>query len=547
MGVSAGVRSQVSAGWHDLRVNAMPAGHAVRTPLTVHVDAMRLLRLVRVRRELRIICVLAVAALPAWAAFTLIAESVLSRSSKTFWSIDAKIGAGFLLIGAVLVAASLLLLATRCLGHTGRVAARLSPVFGRGHEAQLVDDTPELAPLVGQLRRKSLVSLGAVLFFLVVGLTFGVTAWNFWPAWQANHGHRGQVVTIGREATVSGYEIGSHGHKDYYLDTPDGPAIAEDYKPHDGQRWTVLHNEIGNDEAYLVGGHDYLLIGVIALVSLLILAGIAYSQVVYARAELAVRRSIPHDLARAVTYLGSGNKALLRVGQPSPVTLTLRPLGERTAQDWLRRRRLATAALTAVALAVAGTGIGLWQSGVFKTPPGQRDVSLGYLAGTTWDPDVFADYHMSSDEVELVTNLHEAGVATPHVRMIAALVVSSMDTDRNDASVTACVDVADVDPAQAGTEMSAILDTERRITKDSHDRATSVPGLPAGWQGVLGFDRVYGPEVDLVSTQSAHLVWISLNDTHIDDAAQVEKRGVELVRAIAGRGLARFSRDVATR
>ena len=40
-----------------------------------------------------------------------------------------------------------------------------------------------------------------------------------------------------------------------------GTVIAEDYKPHNGERWLVRDSALGNKHvAYLVGGHDYLVV-----------------------------------------------------------------------------------------------------------------------------------------------------------------------------------------------------------------------------------------------------------------------------------------------
>ena len=532
--------------WHDLPVNVMPDA-PVAAAESLEVDAMRLLRLVRIRRELKVVCGLAIVALPLWATFTIIAETVLSPSSRTYWSIDAKIGTGFVLIGAVLVVAFVLLLGSRLLGRTGQAAARLSPVFKRGPEPKLVDATPEMTPLVGQLRRKGLVRLGIVLMFLVVVFVSGATAWNFWPAWQANHGHGGQVVTIGREATISGYTVGSHGHRDYFLDTPDGPSIAEDYKPHDGQRWTVLHRESGNDEAYLVGGHDYLLVGLIAVVAAAISVGIVVSQVGAARTELAARAATSGDLAASVAYLGSGHTAQLRIGRPETLTLTLRPLGDRTAEAWLVRRRLVAAGTAFAIVAGAGTGIGLWQAGVFRTPPMQRDVTLGFLAGTSWDPDAFADYADTSSTRDLLTDaLQQGGVASPRVTVTASVLISSRDSPDRGGTADANVDVAGIGSAPARSAASGIVLFHRSLAQYEHGTATAVTGLPAGWQGVLiGKLGEEDPGVELAGAASGRLVRISLHGAFAP--AQIEQRGVELARAIAGVGIGKFAHDVGRR
>ncbi len=76
--------------------------------------------------------------------------------------------------------------------------------------------------------------------------------------------------------------------------------------------------------------------------------------------------------------------------------------------------------------------------------------------------------------------------------------------------------------------------------------ATVVAGLPAGWQGVLvGKVGEEDPGVELAGAASGRLVWISLHGAFAP--VQIEQRGVELARAIAGVGIGKFARDVARR
>lgn len=154
------------------------------------------------------------------------------------------------------------------------------------------------------------------------------------------------MVTIGKTATITGYTVGSHGHRDYFLGTPYGPAIAEDYQPHAGQEWTVLPSDTGNGKAYLVGGYDYVLIGGLLLASIAVGAVIGVRIVAAVRAGRAARAatraehpaqqsvagappqvSVAGKLADTVAYLSSGNTVTLRIAgrRPRTVALTLRP------------------------------------------------------------------------------------------------------------------------------------------------------------------------------------------------------------------------------
>lgn len=520
------------------------------------MDALRLLRLVHLRRELKLLCLVAIAALPVWGAFTLIAENVLSRSSQTFWSLDAKIGPGFAVILLVLLGAFLLLVASRLAGRTGAAAARLSPIFGGGPEPTLVDASPDaataLAPLIGKLRRKPLVRGGAVVLFATVGLMIGLVVWNIGPAWQANHGHGGTVVTVGKDASVDGYSIGSHGHRDYYLSTPDGRVLAEDSQPKTGQRWTVIHNATGDDEAYKVGGHDYLLLALIILVLGFLEVGVVGFAVSSARTERRLRAGTPGEIADSVRYLGSrdylGNAPAvpLRIGAHQTVALTLRPLGERTAEALLARRRWVAAGTAAVVVAGGGTLIGLWQTGTFRTPSTERDASLSYLGGTGWDPSVYVDYTDTQATVDLVTSgLSQVGVPSAAVSETGQVLLDSADVPRGaDIPVNADVDVLSIGSTSPAAAMSAVLRVERGAAENEHGSVTSLTGLPAGWQGIYTGKQTYeDPGLEIVGSAGGTLVWIEMNDT--EPTAKLEQRGIALAHAIATHGIVPFAQDIA--
>jgi hypothetical protein len=513
-------------------------------PPTDHVDvnALQLLRLVRIRRELKLLCVVAILALPLWGGFTLIAETVLPRSSRTFWSLDSKIGPGFLIILGVLVASFLLLAVSRFAGHAGPVAAQVMPIFGRGPEPRLTGEPAELMPLLGLLRRKPLIPMSGLLILAVCGLMAGVTGWNFWPAWQGNHGHGGQVVTIGDEATISGYEIGSHGHRDYYLDTPDGKAIAEDYRPHNGQRWTVRSSGVGNDKAYLVGGHDYILVGLLALVGTGAGIGVVIWIVGAARRELATRRCTEGRLADSVTYLGTGHRAPLDIGRHQPVTLILPPLEGRSPDELLASRRAMAVGTAAVLIVGTGVPLGLWQAGTFRPPPKARTVNLSFLADTGWRPSVYVSYINNGAASDLLRDaLRDGGVAKPKATVSETVLIDAEDEPRD---ATAYVDIADIGSTGAPTAVAGVVALQKELTTSDHGTVSTMTGLPGGWRGVVEGGRKYDdPGVELAGADDGRLVWLSLHGKF--GVAAAERSGTELARAIARQGIKKFAGQVA--
>jgi hypothetical protein len=232
-----------------------------------YVNGLRLLRLVRLRRELRALWQLAILAGPLWFGLIIWVQAATPDDSDAWNRADADAVPGFIVIGCAFVVGLLGMILLRLVtGVTGRVAAALVPMASKGAEPMIEGDADALSGLMSRLRKKRFFSIGLALLFLLFTAVGVVAVVNVVPAYQANQGHGGTVVTIGKDATISGYTDSGTGryssrHRDYFLSTPDGKAIAEDSKPVDGQRWTVVDNSAGNDEAYLVGGHDYLLVG----------------------------------------------------------------------------------------------------------------------------------------------------------------------------------------------------------------------------------------------------------------------------------------------
>jgi hypothetical protein len=314
--------------------------------------------------------------------------------------------------------------------------------------------------LLGLLRRKPVITIGGLLIFAACGSMAGVTGWNFWPAWQGNHGHGGQVVTIGSSATISGSEIGSHGHRDYYLETPDGKAIAEDYRPHDGQRWTVQSSEVGNDKAYLVGGHDYILVGLLAVAGTGAGIGVLIWIVGAARKELAVRRAAEGRLADSVAYLGADHRVPLQIGRREPIMLMLPPLGTRTAEELLARRRLLAAGTAAAVVVGVGVPLGLWQAGTFRPAPKERTVTLSFLDGTGWNPSAFADYTNNGASSDVLRDaMRDAGVDKSTVTVSAEVLIDARPSELRDA--TAYVNVADIGSIHPSTALSGFVALQR--------------------------------------------------------------------------------------
>jgi hypothetical protein len=520
----------------------MAQGAGDATDAATSLDAWRLLRIVRVRRELKVLCLIALFAVPLWAMVTLVAESVLSRSSDTFWAIDATIGPGFLVILGVLAASFLALIVMGRIGRSGRTAARLAPTVGQAPDLEIVDGGSPARGLYGQLRRRGIVRASAVLMFLVFGIVTVATAWDALPAWRANHGHGGPIVTIGKDATIAYSTVSARGHRDYFLDTPYGTAIAEDYTPRDNQRWTVLASDAGNGKAYLVGGYDYVLVAGICLFGFAVCAGIVTHTVRAARAERAARAAIGGTLADSVAYLSAGNTLRLRIAgrKPTTVDLTMRPVGPRGAAAWLARRRQIAAVTTVAVIAAAGTLVGLWESGVLKPPVKQRDVTLAFLAPTVWGPDATIHY---TDLDAYTAVLHDAlsngGAATTGTAVTASVIVSSHQT--HDAAFIDLATIGSAPPADAVADMMAFQrDTAQKQT------VTPVTGLPDGWQGLLLVDKTSALyEFDFAAASAGLIVSVSVDGAYTDDAAVHTDDARALARAIAAQGIPRFAAAVA--
>jgi hypothetical protein len=171
------------------------------------------------------------------------------------------------------------------------------------------------------VRRRAFVGLGVLTAILVfTGLLVGIAV-NIWPTYEASHGRGGPVVTIGVDATVTSFVASVSGHGGggtrYRLHTPYGVVDAEGNTPHDGQRWTIAHDPLGGDDsAYLVGGHAYLLETFLGLVVLVLDAAIVLYAYLGIAAERRRRRrgGSQSTLADSLSRLAAGARSTLTIG-----------------------------------------------------------------------------------------------------------------------------------------------------------------------------------------------------------------------------------------
>lgn len=515
---------------------------------TGYVNGLRLLRLVRLRREFRALGTVSLVGLPVWFGLVVAVQGLTPTGSPAWDLADSAAAPGFAVLGGLLVLSIVALLVLRfATGRIGRVAAAFAPAVVRGAEPDVADHGDALRGLLPRLRKKRLVSLGLILSFLAFTAVAIATSLNVGPAYAANHGHGGTVVTIGDDATISRVETGSHGHKDYFLATPDGEAIAEDSKPEDGQRWVVLDREAGNDEAYLIGGHDYLLIGFIAIAATIADAYLIIAMCTSVRRERRLRMAGGHvPLAYSVRRLAAGARPTVRFAKGGSATIGLPALHEDSdaaAQALVRRRRRnATIVIAAVVVVLAGTGIGLKLS----IKPTQRDVTLPYLATGFWSADVSADYTDGDNaEHNVAVDMLEAGGVggTPDVGSVWLVVAQARTSDPVTEVDDAFIDVADIGSVPARTAVAGGVAFQRQVASGEHGEPVAVPGLPPGWAGVLTSDDAQQRTVDVFGSADGSLVDIEIDGKAT--GAYLGDRARELAATIARRGIGRFADDTA--
>ncbi len=535
------------------------------------MDALRLLRRVRVCRELRLLWRLALLALPLWVAAMASLQATAPDGAHIQDVVDDIALPGLAWIAIVAGVGLAAQAVAMSIGSVGRIAGRLVPLIGLGWQPEPPHGPQSVRAFVSRLGRRGWVSFGALVLVLAFVPLTGVVAFDFVQAARANHGKGGRVVTIGDDASIAYSELSAKGNRSYYLDTPDGFAIAEDSRPEKGQRWTVVDNPFGDDMAYRVGAHDYVLllfvtmgIGAIALGS----AGFAYGQV---RRERRRRRSEDHaPLAETVRQLAGGERIALRLSvrqsdsvlaprlvrktpDPIEVRLGLPPLAPgRTATALLLRRRLLAGATAVVVVGATGTALVLWRDGAFRAPPVQRDVTLSYLHGTGWQPNASADYSTQPEARSLAQDALAAGGADqPHVTAFWSLLIDSTNLrTRFGTASYVSVDVVGIGSVTPQRAVAGAVDVVRSVAGKT--RTTALAGLPAGWRGVAtAAHDADGVVLDAAGAEHGYLVQLELRlDTVVPAATAVQRASADLralAAALARRGLDGFAQDTAQR
>jgi hypothetical protein len=299
----------------------VPQSGGVTVGADYDVDARTLVRLVRIGRDLRFIWRFALFSTLLWGAFVLTVERTTPEGSAQWHRVDADASPGFVALLVVAGVALLAHLALRLFGRAGKVAALIVPAVGPPAPTQAVSGADAVAGLLPALRRSAYVGFGMITAFLVITALVVAAAVGFWPAYEGNHGRGGNVVTIGQDATFTSHRQAVSGRGGgsstvYRLHTSHGDADVAGDTPHDGQRWTLVSDPLGGDDsAYLVGGHAYLLDLVLGLAVLLLDVGIVFFGYVRVKAERRRRKQAGHvSLADSLSALAAGSRATLTVG-----------------------------------------------------------------------------------------------------------------------------------------------------------------------------------------------------------------------------------------
>ncbi len=520
-------------------------------PAEPFVNGLRLLRVVRLRREFRTLWHLSLLGVPVWIGLIVWVQAVTSSDSALWNLADEYATPGSLVLGALIVIGLLGMVVTRVVaGVPGRVAAAFVPIAVRGREATVAGDADAMSGLLPRLRRQQFVSTGMVVLFLVFATTGVAVAMNLGPVYAANHGRGGPVVTIGRDATVSGSRVSGHS-RNYYLSTPDGAVLAEDSEPVSGQRWLIYHNPYGDDEAYLVGGHDYLLLGAILVLVAIGDAGILVVMARTVRRERRLREAGGHQpLAYSVRKLAAGARPVLSFGVARSVVIGLPPLiedSDAAARAVLRRRRWhAAIAIGVVVVGAVGAGV-LIQRVTQPPPPTTKDLTLGYLGSAAWSPDVEA-FYTDTDAVHDVTvdMLLAGGVpGKPAVGPVWSVVVLS----RSGNGDTGDVDVVGIGAASGQRAVAGGVAFEKEVADTGAPAPAAIAGLPPGWAGVSTDGKAGRTErtASVFGADGGTLVVISLTGTDTGTATDTDlaDRARLLATAIAHRGITTFAADTA--
>lgn len=199
--------------------------------------------------------------------------------------------------------------------------------------------------------------------------------------------------------------------------------------------------------------------------------------------------------------------------------------------------------MVAVVAVVGGTMIGLWQAGVFRSPPSQRDVTLPFLASTGWDPDVFVSYTNLGPATQLLrSGLQDADAAAAHARVTADVVISQRGSGATDDAFANAATIGSISPSAA---VSGLIALQQQLAHSQHATISPLAGLPQGWRGMLGASASNGTiDVELAGAADERLVWISLH-ANAGAASRLAQVAGQLASGIAGWGIPRFTSAVA--
>lgn len=522
------------------------------------IDALTLLRLVRARRELALVWRLALLGCLVWAALVLTIERATTEGSALWNRVDADAGPGFVALLVVFALALGAQVALRFAGPAGRVAEQLVPVVAPAAEPSAADAPPAVAGLLAQLRRKPLVSIAAIAAAIVLGfLAFAAVA-EVVPAYGANHGRGGHVVTVGRDGVrvITGSRVvsvyrGWTTVPTYALVTPYGDAGVVGDRPETGQRWTVRSTLGATPEAYRVGAHDYVLVGAVAVVFVLGELGLVIGTALVTRRRWRQRAAADGpSLGTAVDALGRGTTVDLVVGG-RPVRLALMTSPGADAEDILRRwrwRGVGAAGGAAVVLAgAAAAGIAIASPAAQGSPSGT--VRVAALAGTTWSALVEPSRTPNPAMISLMTTaLRDGGVVgAAEVELPGSVVIRST----RPADLYAEAYPFRVGSADPGRAVAGVAALERSLAGPASASVTALTMLPSGWQGIVA-GPADGQPARAVATAAVpgRLLWLE-----IDQLASARPLGTaalagrmrELASALAREGIAAFAGETTGR
>lgn len=207
-------------------------------------------------------------------------------------------------------------------------------------------------------------------------------------------------------------------------------------------------------------------------------------------------------------------------------------------------RRITTIVIAIAMVVVAGVVIGLWRT--VGQSPAQRHLTLSILADTTWDPNVLVSYTDVHPDTRLL-HLQMSDVPAADKAAVIDNIWIQPRAVPGSARVPAHVDVATLGPVPPDAAVASILASERQLAAPGP--VTRMADLPAGWQGIVSGTETgkYG-DAEVVGVAGAQLVHISIGTsagTPSAGTATVMRDAAQLVTAIAGWGIPRFSNVVA--